>query len=752
VAAAALWGLVADQGAKPDWSGLARRGLQQGQTVELEIQGKHLAAATEVKSSHAGLTARLVGEPQAERATIAVAAAADLPAGKHELWLAGPGGESGRQAVWVDELPQVVEVEPNDRLDQASLVTLPAGAWGVLAAKGDIDHFRFEGRAGQQLVLDLAGERLGAKLNAQLTLFDNQGRVVGGNNDFDGQADPLLAYTLPADGNYVLQVRDQTLAGGHEHFYRVSLGALPLVAAVYPLSVAPESDVEVALLGYNLPAGLKVKLRSPASGEAEVPVEGTAYRTRRPLRVLVGTGPEVLEQEPNDAPAEANLLGVPGTAGGRVQGSGGRREDADLYRFEARGGEAVVLEIEAARRGSPLDSVIEVLHADGRPVERAWLQAVRDSAITFRGIDANSRDVRLVNWEEMQLNEYVYLNGEVCRLFRAPQGPDSGFLLYEGEGGKRRCYFDTSATTHPLDQPCYIVVPRPVGAALPANGLPVFRLPYANDDDGQRRLGSDSRLIFDAPADGTYLVRVRDARGFEGERFSYRLTVRPARPDFQVSLGGVNPTVGAGSGKTFDVVVQRIDGFEGEVRVDIGGRLPQGFAVTTPLVVEAGHREAKGVVTAAADAPPPTEADWSHTEVTATAMVAGQVLTRPAPSLGRIGLAPRPKLVVRLVPEEGSAEIVMAPGSRTPCWLKVERSGYDGLVNLEGLNLPHGVIIDNIGLNAVQILEGQSERRVFLYCAPWVKETERPVHAVGRAEGDQASPPVRLVVRPAGTH
>src|SRR4029077_1914353 len=176
----------------------------------------------------------------------------------------------------------------------------------------------------------------------------------------------------------------------------------------------------------------------------------------------------------------------------------------DYFRFESKAGATWIVETDAARRGSPIDTAIEVLQADGRPIERVLLQAVRDSYVTFRGIDGNTRDCRLVNWEEMQLNQFAYLNGEVVKLFRSPRGPDSGFLFYEGEGGKRKCYFDTTGTVHAVDEPCFIVEPHAPGAKLVANGLPVFPLYYVNDDDGQRRTGSDSRLTFTAPADGDY--------------------------------------------------------------------------------------------------------------------------------------------------------------------------------------------------------------------------------------------------------
>src|SRR5690606_30749074 len=127
----------------------------------------------------------------------------------------------------------------------------------------------------------------------------------------------------------------------------------------------------------------------------------------------------------------------------------------------------------------------------------------------------------------------LYMNGEVAKLYRAPQGPDSGFLFYPGMG-KRHTYFDTSARAHALDEPCYIVTPYAPGTILPDNGLPTFTVYFENDDESRQAYGKDSFLTFTAPADGTYFVRVSDVRGFSGEEFHYELTARPPRPDFEV--------------------------------------------------------------------------------------------------------------------------------------------------------------------------------------------------------------------------
>ena len=72
-------------------------------------------------------------------------------------------------------------------------------------------------------------------------------------------------------------------------------------------------------------------------------------------------------------------------------------QDVDLFKFEAKEGQHWIIETDAAQRGSPVDTKLEILHADGEPVEQVVLQAVRNSAINFRPIDANSAAWRVDN-------------------------------------------------------------------------------------------------------------------------------------------------------------------------------------------------------------------------------------------------------------------------------------------------------------------------------------------------------------------
>ncbi len=351
---------------------------------------------------------------------------------------------------------------------------------------------------------------------------------------------------------------------------------------------------------------------------------------------------EQSEHEPNNSPDQANPLTLPARVSGIIASGNTEGTDSDFFRFAAKAGEEWVFEVNAARSQSKLDSYLEVLDAQGQRVPRVLLQAVRDSYFTFRGKnDTEADDFRVFNWDEMHINDYLYANGEVIKFWLFPRGPDSGFVAYPGRG-PRWGYFDTTPLAHALGEPCYVVQPHPPGTKLVANGLPVFSLYFENDDDAHRELGKDSRLFFTAPTGGEYIVKIKDVRGFQGQDFRYRLTARERRPDYQVTLSGADPAVGARAAKEFKVSARRIDGLEGPIRVDIAG-VPPGFHVTTPLLIEAGQLEALGVIEADAAASPPSAPTAKASKVTATARIGNHEVTHTVNNLGTIKLASAPK-------------------------------------------------------------------------------------------------------------
>ena len=178
------------------------------------------------------------------------------------------------------------------------------------------------------------------------------------------------------------------------------------------------------------------------------------------------------------------------------------------------------------------------------------------------------------------------------------------------------------------------------------------------------------------------------------------------------------------------------------MRVDIAD-LPAGFSASTPLVIQAGHREAEGVLWAAADAHEPTAELSGKVTVEARATLDGKDVVKKVNNFGAIKLAAKPKLIVKLEP----AEIVVAPGSTVAAMLKVERNGHDDLITFSVDNLPHGVIVDNIGLSGVLMPKGESERQIFITADSWVSETSRLAFAIESQAGGQCSQPVMVHVR-----
>jgi hypothetical protein len=334
--------------------------------------------------------------------------------------------------------------------------------------------------------------------------------------------------------------------------------------------------------------------------------------------------------------------------------------------------------------------------------------------------------------------------------------------VYPG-AGKRHTFFHTTAIAHALGEPAWIVEPLPPGTRPTPNGLPVFRLFYENDDEPTRRLGTDSQVLFVPPADGEYVARVGDTRGFGGEKeFLYTLRIRPPQPSFEVTVRGRDPQVSPGSGRELVFAATRTEGFTGPIRIEVEG-LPAGFTFHGPIEIEAGQREAYGVLRAAADAVAPDETADKGVRVRAVATVDGREVVRDLGTLGDIRVAGAAKVTVEILPAADRSTVREVPGEpleftirprqTISARVKIVRHDLPGPVALgkegAGRNLPHGVFVDNLGLNGLLITDRETEREFFITAAPKAAPGRRLFHLATDADGGQASVPVWLNVLPA---
>ncbi|MDB6006977.1 MAG: repeat-containing protein, partial [Prosthecobacter sp.] len=634
--------------AKLELTRVTPRAAHIGGELMVTFTGKGFTEDTQAMASHPGLKVEFVkGSVKPTTASVKISASAEVPRGAHEVWAKNASGESARMKIYADDLAPAVTQAADFKAAPVSIAALPASLWGTLTEIGQHDAYRFKAKAGEELVLDLAVAQIGSLVKAPtLEIMDANRTVLAVNRGLDSGSDPFLAWKAPADGDYIVIVSNTTMDGGSDHAYRLTLGALPYVTAWSPLAAQMGKETKVTLIGHHLGDKNTVIMKPEKEGMMNVPLDARLLRFRSMPVLRVSGLAQVEEVESNDDIARAQNVTAPVTVNARLV----QAHDTDCFAFDAKKGQAWIIETLADLAGSPADTKVEVVHADGKPVQRLLLQAVRDSYNNFRSVDANNPDIRLQNWDEMELNEFSYFNGDVMKIIRMPRGPDGGCFFYTS-GGKRRAYFDTTANSHSLDEPCYIVEPKPIGSHIVPTGLPVFTLNYANDDSGDRKLGSDSRLTFTAPADGRYIIRVTDTRDWGGERYVYALTIRQPMPDFSVKLAGMNPTVMPGASIGFSFRAERVDGFDDPIQIDITG-LPAGYYASSPLRIEAGHDLISGSLHAAPDAA--ANADWSKLKITAK----GKALTHDAGTFGKVTLGAAPKFIIVMEPDAGGKPVM----------------------------------------------------------------------------------------------
>lgn len=705
-------------------------GVLRGGTIALTFDGINLNRAEAVVFDDPAITGTVKPGKSANQALVTAEVGPAARVGVHQAFLRTPMGTTGSVTFAVGGWPEIREAQGPSTAATAA-ASLPATFVGAITAPGQRDEFRFHAEAGQELVFEVVASQIRSRLQSVLTLQDARGTVLAEHDGDGGQPDALLAYRFSDSGEYVIGIRDFENAAGGDVTYRLNAGPFIHAHSVFPLGFR-KGNGEVTLQGPNLGEGLPVPVAAESGGWGQsVTVTDTPRGPLlKPVRLAVGEEPEVLEAEPNNQATSAQRVSLPVTVNGRIDSDAGK--DADYFRFSARKGQELVLEVEARRLGSPLDSVLEVLDANGKPIERATLRCIAETVTTLSDRDSASTGLRLLSWNDLAMNDLLYVRGEVIQITLLPRGPDDD-TRFRAIGGQRIGLFDTTPAGVAQETPVYKVQVHPPGSRFSPNGMPVFHLYYRNDDGGPL-YGKDSRVMFRAPADGEYVVRLGDIRGTGSDRHAYRLTIRDRRPDFRLSLNPAHPGIPAGSSLPVEVSVDRLDGFAGAVGVTVD-HLPEGITATR-TEVEAGESTATLLLSAA----PGAKSAAVELRVTGRAAIDGAPRTHtisPGGGLSYLTVLPKADLTVRT----DRRSLVIRPGEEQHLEASITReNGFAGRVPIDLKNLPYGVRVLDIGLNGVLIPEGTTSRRFTVYCEPWVKPQRRSIYCTVRTEtGSSAS-------------
>ena len=424
VCAASLCAVVcaSSNAAEPRLKTIEPRGGQRGTAVTMTFRGDRLGDAQEIFCYEPGLEITKV-EPAKDGKSVVVTAniAADCMMGEHTVQVRCASGISDFHTFYVGVLPDIAEAEPNNDFSAPQPVPLNVTISGV-SDNEDVDYYVIEAHAGQRICVEIEGLRLGADTNP---VYDPAVAILNADRFELAVADdtPLLSQdavasiVAPADGRYVVMVRDSAYRGNGNCKYRLHVGEFPRPLAVYPAGGPAGQETTVTYIGD--PAGsFTEQVQAPAEPTADFPLFAQQNGQRAPSanHFRVSPFPNVLEQEPNGNVGEATVAAaaVPVALNGVLS----ETKDTDFLKFSATKGQNLRIECYARRLRTPVDPVLSVHNAKG-----GQLAANDDNGGPDAGLDFNVPEdgeyfvaVRDFLWRSGP--EFVY------RVEIAPQQPD----------------------------------------------------------------------------------------------------------------------------------------------------------------------------------------------------------------------------------------------------------------------------------------------------------------------------------------
>ncbi|HEV3344061.1 MAG TPA: hypothetical protein VG125_27045, partial [Pirellulales bacterium] len=229
--------------------------------------------------------------------------------------LAGPA--AGAAPVVVSRLPDSIESGgEHNTAATAQPISAPTGVSGRIARDGEIDCYQFECKKGDRFNFEIVARRNQSMLDPVLRVLNEQGGALLENDDLNTgrfiHADSLSEdWTAPADGKYVVEVRDLHLRGGPQFVYFLG------VTRSEPRFVL-DIDTDKTLLAPGTAGAIFVRTyrKGGFTGEVQLAVEGLPPGVTAVSGRILESGRDgciVLQAAP-DAPRGATNIKITGTA------------------------------------------------------------------------------------------------------------------------------------------------------------------------------------------------------------------------------------------------------------------------------------------------------------------------------------------------------------------------------------------------------------------------------------------------------
>ena len=350
--------------AQPVISQIEPTGINRGGEHKVTFVGTRLKDAREVLLYEPGFTVKEVKPAEDNtKAEVTFLVAPECRIGMHAVQLITSTGVANLRLLAIGNLPEIAEVEPNGEFAAPQGIQLNHTITGVIPPE-DEDFFAVDLKAGQRVVVEVEGVRTWA--GSRNDFFDPFVAVLDSNRYEIAVADdvpllhqdPVTTFTVPADGRYIIQIRESSYGGAGDYFYRMHVGVFPRPMAVIPSGGKPSEVVTAKFIEADgATIERQVQLPSETAYPFPLTLEKDGLFCPSPNMVRVSEHNVVLEREPNNDNKTPTVGVMPVAFSGVI----GQAKDEDWFEFEAKNGQKFNVQCYARKiLRSPLDSVVNV--------------------------------------------------------------------------------------------------------------------------------------------------------------------------------------------------------------------------------------------------------------------------------------------------------------------------------------------------------------------------------------------------------
>ena len=347
----------------PVLSNILPRGGQRGTEVEVLLNGQRLDDAQEVMIYEPGIEVAEFAVVNDKQVKAKLKIAADCLLGTKHMRVRTASGISDLRTFRVGALPTVAETEPNSEFAKPQAVATNSTVEGIIQNE-DVDYFVIEAKKGERITAEIEGIRLGDTMFDPYVAILNETRFELATSDDAALIwqDGVASILAPADGKYIVQIRESSYGGNGASHYRCHIGNYPRPLAIVPAGGKPGTKVQVRFLG-DVAGEQTQEFDLPVAGGPDYEVFPQDDKGIAPSGMMFRLTDldNSIETEPNENIQQATKAGSPVAFNGVLSS----KTDADFFGFTATKGQAFDIHVYGRRIRSEIDPLLILYNAQG---------------------------------------------------------------------------------------------------------------------------------------------------------------------------------------------------------------------------------------------------------------------------------------------------------------------------------------------------------------------------------------------------